>query len=382
MDYTRTSTVFKIRKALRYLQLYGVQRTLIKVRGQIHMRKKYATLPDQRERVSARHVGLIGCGNFCFTTIAYFLRRNRGAVIRAAMDVDINKAASIYQAYGLDYYTDDARRIVDDEKIDLVYIASNHASHAEYAIACLNKGKSVYIEKPHAVSLGQLERLCDAIAASNGKALLGFNRPHSPFGRALREALAGQTGPTMLNWFVVGHAIPPGHWYFDPQEGGRVPGNLCHWIDFIYHCIDADQRYPITITPAPGSNTSSDIAVTYTFGDKSMAAITFSAKGYTFEGVRERLGAHRGDVIAYLEDFHKLTIETGAQKKRLHSRFREHGHERAILSVYDAVRSPASAQPTSNLSYIWETGELFLKTKLALEEDRQVTVEAYTPGAN
>jgi predicted dehydrogenase len=227
------------------------------------------------------------------------------------------------------------------------------------------------------VSFDQLERLCAAMAAARGKVVLGFNRPHSPFGQALRDVLATQTGSTMLNWFVVGHKIPPDHWYFDPKEGGRVPGNLCHWTDFIYHCIEPDKRYPITITPTPGSITSSDIAISFTFGDSSMAAITFSAKGYTFEGVREKLGAHRGDVIANLKDFHELTIETGAHKKRLRSRFREHGHARAILSFYDAVRQPNANIRTASLAYVWETGDLYLKTRQALEENRQIVVQPH-----
>ena len=51
------------------------------------------------------------------------------------------------------------RDIIDDPQIDLIYIASNHYTHAEYAIEALNKGKSVHIEKPHVVNESQLDRL-------------------------------------------------------------------------------------------------------------------------------------------------------------------------------------------------------------------------------
>jgi len=44
---------------------------------------------------------------------------------------------------------DDGRgKVIQDPAIDLVYVASNHASHADYAIAALEAGKSVHIEKP------------------------------------------------------------------------------------------------------------------------------------------------------------------------------------------------------------------------------------------
>ena len=41
MDYTQQKPLFKIKKSLRYLRLYGPLRTLVKVRGQYHMKKVY-----------------------------------------------------------------------------------------------------------------------------------------------------------------------------------------------------------------------------------------------------------------------------------------------------------------------------------------------------
>lgn len=379
MDYTQANYLFLIKKVARYFRLYGPSRTLIKVRGQFHMKKVYETLPLVRTGGSNKHVGLIGCGNFAYSNIAYYLKKRKGNVIRAAMDIDINKAASIFEAYGLDYYTDDAAKIVADDKIDLVYIASNHATHAEYAIDCLNAGKSVYIEKPHAVTEDQLARLCHAMANSKGKVTLGFNRPHSRLGQAVRTALASQSGASMLNWFVVGHNLEADHWYFKPEEGGRVLGNLCHWTDFVYHCVDPAGRYPILITPTRAEKSGDDIAVTYTFGDGTIAAITFSAKGHTFEGVRERFAAHRGDVLISMDDFQQLTIETVAQKRNIHSVFRDHGHETAITTIYNATRNPQTHKGGESLSYIWETGDLFLKTQKAVDERKQITIQPFSP---
>jgi hypothetical protein len=87
MDYIAQSLVFKIRKTLRYIRLYGVRRTLIKIDGQYHMKKQYAVLPGPRSSSNGReHVGIIGCGNFAFSNIAYYLKRNYGRVIRGVMD--------------------------------------------------------------------------------------------------------------------------------------------------------------------------------------------------------------------------------------------------------------------------------------------------------
>jgi len=71
MDYVKQSTLFKVRKVLRYVSLYGVSRTYRKVLGQLHVRRQYQTLPQNFNRASGNEfIGLIGCGNFAFTTIA------------------------------------------------------------------------------------------------------------------------------------------------------------------------------------------------------------------------------------------------------------------------------------------------------------------------
>ncbi len=384
MDYTTQPLLFQLAKAVRYTRLYGLRHTLVRIRGQYHKKKKYDRLPEpERTRRGAKrqHVGIIGCGNFAFSAIAYHLKSNHGAVIRAAMDRNVERAASLYEAYGLSYYTDDAERLLDDPAIDLVYVASNHASHADYAIAALKRGKCVHIEKPHVVNREQLEELCRAMEDSTGRVRLGFNRPQSAIGRRIKQALDSQSGSAMYNWFVAGHAIEPDHWYFQEEEGGRVLGNLCHWTDFVYQMVPPDARYPLRIQPTRAQQSDCDIAVTYVFGDGSIAAITFSAKGHTFEGVRECFNAHRGDVLISMSDFKRLIIENVAKKEHNWALFRNHGHGDAIERSYLMAPASGGKDAGCDLRYVWETAELFLATREALVRNEPLVVSAYDPTA-
>jgi predicted dehydrogenase len=376
MDYTRQPFFFTVRKAARYVRLYGPRRTLIKIKGQYHVKRVFARLPEERLGRSGRHVGILGCGNFAFSHIAYYLRKDHGAVIRGVMDPSIQKAASLFEEFDADYYTTDAERVLNDPAIDLVFIASNHASHAEYAVRALEKGKSVHIEKPHVVRYDQLHRLCSAMRRSAGRVGIGFNRPNSPFGKRIREEIARESGAAMYNWFIAGHELPPGHWYYAPSEGGRVLGNLCHWTDFVLQLVPAEERYPITITPARAGKSDCDIAVTYVFGEGSIAAITFSAKGHTFEGVRERFAAHRGNVLIAMDDFKDLTIEVVDHKEKTSLLFRDHGHRQAINSSYGLVRPRGGRlNPGVTPEYVWQTGDLFLRTRAALEHNQILRIE-------
>jgi len=380
MDYTSSHLIFKIKKTLRYVQLYGIQRTLIKVKGQYHMKHHYDIMPLLK-KTAAKHsnVGLIGCGNFAFSNIAFYLKKNYGNVLRTCMDVDIHRAISLAKEYKVANYTNDEKDIIHDNNIKLVYIASNHASHAEYAIQALSENKNVHIEKPHVVSMDQLLRLVKSMNSSSGKIVgIGFNRPNSKIGKIIKTRLTSQNGASMLNWFVAGHEISPDHWYFKEEEGGRVLGNLCHWIDFIYQMLGPEERYPITIKPTSWVKSDCDIAVTYIFGNGTIAAITFSAKGHTFEGVRERFAAHRGNVLISMDDFQHLTIETIEKKENINLFHRDHGHELSITRSYKFSNSTRSEDACS-MKYVWESGELFLRTKEALEKNEIVIVHPFDP---
>jgi hypothetical protein len=104
---------------------------------------------------------------------------------------------------------------------------------------------------------------------------------------------------------------------------------------------------------------------------------TFSAKGHTFEGVKERFAAHRGNALISMDDFKKLVVEVVDKKYVTSLLLRNHGHEDAIRKSYEMVRPNGEPNPGCGIPYVWETGHLFLKTKEALDEDKVFTLESY-----
>jgi predicted dehydrogenase len=354
--------------------MYGIRRTIIKVLGQLHMAKMYQHLPPCKNRVNNRQVvGLIGCGNYCFCNIAFYLHQRAGKVMAACMDINIHRAASLREHYQIPLYTADAGEVTGNEHVQLVYIASNHASHAEYAIDCLEQGKNVYIEKPHAVSEEQLIRLVKVMENARGKVFLGFNRIQSRFGKIIKQYLDQQPGPGLYHWFIVSHAKLSGHWYENPGEGGRVMGNLCHWIDFILYLV-SEHNYPVQIIPVVNSPKSGNIIVAYLFKDGTVANLSFSTKNEPFEGVKESFTAHKGDCLITMSDFKTMTIEVMDIKKRFFNFWRDHGHKANIVSAYENVVNGLPYDREQQLSYIWNTGWLSLKTKEALEKGVEQTV--------
>ena len=372
-DYTQFPLSYKLRKALRYFELYGPSRTLIKIGSQYHMRSVGGPLAQTwiNPRAPREHfgdIGIIGCGNFAYSTIAYYCNRRRAGNIRAVYDPVGARAVSLCRQYKAMYAAASPDEILQDARIRLVFIASNHASHAEYAMRALEADKAVHIEKPHVVSQSQLERLLQTVhSTGNHKIFLGFNRPRSPHFNKIIEIMRKQPGPAMINWFVAGHAINDSHWYFSEQEGGRVLGNLCHWTDLSLRMVGMDKALPIVVVSGAAVSSKSDFALTFTFGDGSVASITFSAKGHTFDGVREYLNVHKGDALITMRDFHETSIDIGSSRRRFKTLFREHGHKANINNSIDSN----NYEPMESTIL---SARLFLAAKQAVDQKSAITV--------
>lgn len=377
MDYTQTDLLFKIKKSLRYVRLYGLSRTFVKIKGQFHMKAtasfegtQWLNTACRNADAAERRIAIIGCGNYSFSNIAYYLKKKGRCFLRCAYDILPNRAVSLCKAYGGLYVPADWHEILTDPQVKIVYIASNHASHAEYAVACIEAGKHVHIEKPHVVSADQLARLAAAMKAHpEVKVFLGFNRPRSRLFLQLQQILTKEAGPLMINWFVAGHEIPDDHWYFDEKEGGRVLGNLCHWTDLTLQLVSLDRAFPCTIVPAAPVGAKSDFMVSVIFADRSCAAITFSAKGHTFEGVREVVNIHKGDVLANLTDFQTLRIELVEKKRRTSLLHRDHGHG---ANIFHSLAGVDTATPGEAIPYVNATARLFLAIRQAIDSGQPV----------
>ncbi|MCZ7560478.1 MAG: Gfo/Idh/MocA family oxidoreductase [Burkholderiaceae bacterium] len=199
IDMARTDWV----KLARFARIYGPRRALVKALGRLRIGRRL-TWPAKRSRPG---IAVIGCGQFGFSTIAHFAGER--ARIVSCYDTDASSAVTLSRMYGARAVSTVATEMFSDPEIDCVYIASNHASHSDYAIAALAAGKRVYIEKPVVVSHEQLANLVAAERALGGQVFAGYNRPFSGAIRELHACLVKPIGPLTLSCFVSGHRLPP-----------------------------------------------------------------------------------------------------------------------------------------------------------------------------
>ena len=67
----------------------------------------------------------------------------------------------------------DWRAMLDDKSVDVVAITAPHHLHCELAMAALQAGKHVLLEKPMALSVAECSRIIAVAEASPGKLMIG-----------------------------------------------------------------------------------------------------------------------------------------------------------------------------------------------------------------
>jgi predicted dehydrogenase len=341
-----------LRKAWRYLLIYGAGRTLYKSAGRLRLGRFVLA-----RRHAAPDIGLVGCGQFAFATISYFLNRAYGRRVAACFDIDPTASRTLSRAHGVPRVCDSFEQLLDTPGLKTLYIASNHASHAPYAVAAIRRGLDVYVEKPIAVSYEQLDELLAALGASRSRIFAGYNRPFSRAIRELRQQVRihPDQGIT-LGCFVSGHRLGPQHWYRRPEEGTRVCGNIGHWLDLMVHVFawrGLPDRLDISITWAHEAEPDDDVCIAIGSDRGDVVSLVLTSRTEPFEGINESINFQHGETIAKIDDFRRMTIWQHEHLFRRRYWPKDVGHG-------DAILQPFRSEPQRG----WD--EVVLSTRLML----------------
>lgn len=323
----------KILKVIRYAEIYGIARSLVKVAGRM---KTKVVLPNFK---SKRTISIIGCGQFAFSTISYYLYFLRKGNFLGCYDTNNEKAIYLARFYGFLKVYSDIETLLSDNDCNLIYISSNHSSHTPYAIKALEKNIDVYIEKPIAVSFDQLVDLKKQIQQSTSRIFIGYNRPFSKAINIVSKEINNIRKPISINYFISGHNIPADHWYRKPEEGTRVCGNLGHWLDLTMYLFNKrgyiPTKYQISISYANNNESDDNILVGFTTDFNDIISIMLSSRCEPFEGINETINIQCDNLIAKIDDFRRMTIWKDHLIRKIKFWPKDVGHKKAILQPFN-----------------------------------------------
>ena len=189
------------------------------------------------------NVGVIGLGGFANGTHLPNLKAlSKYYKIVAVADKKPEVARMIGLKYDVDFVTTDYKDILENDNIDMVVITTRHNLHGEIVIEALKKGKHVLVEKPLTLEWDELNVIKNLVENGAAKLCVGFNRRYSPEVLKVKEILKSEDGyPCYLYYRVNAGHLPKSVWVNDPLVGGgRIIGEVCHFIDLLNYVMDSE----------------------------------------------------------------------------------------------------------------------------------------------
>ncbi|MFA5012848.1 MAG: bi-domain-containing oxidoreductase [Ignavibacteria bacterium] len=178
------------------------------------------------------NIGFIGAGNFAQSYLIPPLKTLKANLLGVCTSVPVN-SKSVAEKFGFNYCTSNFKDILNDKEINTVFIATRHDSHGNFVKESILAGKNVYVEKPLTINQEELFEIKDIFRRINSNILImvGFNRRYSKSFKDIKEFFNNNNDPYIINYRVHAGYIPKSHWIQHPNQGGRIIGEGCHFID-------------------------------------------------------------------------------------------------------------------------------------------------------
>jgi len=294
-------------------------------------------------------LGLIGAGLHARGTLLPALSKVKGYTFRGVATALGISGRQIADKYGFAFCTTDADEVLNNPQTDAVLILTRHGSHARFVAQALRAGKHVFVEKPLALNEEQLREVVKAHQEANPpipksefrNLMVGFNRRFAPTAVRVRELLAGLPGPFVVYVRANAGYVPPESWVHDRgQGGGRIIGEVCHFVDLIQYLTGGlpTEVHVVPVEGEAGSALHDNVVINLRLNNGSAGCIVYTSAGdKAFP--REYVEVFGNGVVAVIDNFKAMRFVRGGRTRRKRSWGVDRGHVAEMRAFVEAVRN-------------------------------------------
>jgi predicted dehydrogenase/threonine dehydrogenase-like Zn-dependent dehydrogenase len=279
-------------------------------------------------------IGLIGAGNYARVMLLPNFK-SAGAEFRAIATASGVSARQVGERFGFECVSG-TEEVFADGSVNLVVIATRHDSHAELTRRALERGRHVFVEKPLALNDQELDQVIAAATQSPGQLMVGFNRRFSPLARGAKEFFKDRQTPLSINYRVNAGRVPADHWAHHPSEGGgRIIGEVCHFIDFIQFITGSlvTRVFAESIGSRSQEIVSEDsVFITLRLADGSNGSIAYLAEGNSALP-KERIEIFGAGKSFVIDDFRSAAAYEKGREKKTKLREQDKGQKKEVRAV-------------------------------------------------
>ncbi len=265
-------------------------------------------------------------------------------VLQAVVTRTGHTAAAVAKQFGAVYASTDYEAVLADPDVDAVIIATRHHLHGAMALAALQAGKHVLVEKPLALTADELDALDRFVRDTGDKPLpvllTGYNRRFSPYVLRMADLLKKRSNPFILNYRMNAGYIPADHWVHGSEGGGRNLGEACHIYDLFTCLANAKVSAISARSIIPSSQyygRTDNFVASINFQDGSIATLTYTAmgaKGYP----KEMADLYFDGKLAVMEDYRRFEVH-GVRGQSLRTSIQQKGLKEELVAFADAVNT-------------------------------------------
>tara|TARA_Y100001958_G_scaffold152612_1_gene139010 strand:+ start:21421 stop:23544 length:2124 start_codon:yes stop_codon:yes gene_type:complete len=314
--------------------------------------------------------GIIGSGNFTNSVILPKIKKNNFQVKSIASSQGLNSTL-MAKKFSINYSTTDYKKILNDNDISSLIITTNHGSHAKFVLEGLKKNKFIFVEKPLATKNKDLDKIIEFSNKSKGWVTVGFNRRFSPLSTLLKNKLSDSY--LNINYTINSGYIPYDSWVHDEKEGGRIVGEICHFIDFCSFITGSTVKTLCASFLGNDVMKNSDnvsILVKYTNG--SIASINYFSNGSKMYS-KERIEVYQHDKTYIIDNWNKfIEFGVGLFGSKTKKISQNKGHENQFIKLIDHIENAKG--PTISLESLINTSRATLAISDSLFNERWINV--------
>jgi len=289
--------------------------------------------------ISKINAGFIGAGSFAQSYLIPYVKTGHGSLDTVVTTKGIT-AKNVAEKFGFNKASSEASDVFSNSEINTIFIATPHNSHSKYVIEGVQAKKHIFVEKPLAMNYAELEEVKKVYSGSTSKLMVGFNRRFSPIAQELKKRFKGADEPFVINIRINAGFIPKDHWtQLEDVGGGRIVGEMCHFIDLMQFFTDAKpvSVFADCITSENSLITVADnINVLVKFSDGSIGNLIYVANGDK-SLPKEHIEVFCAGKVGIINDFRDGVFHSGNKVEKL--KLGGKGHKQEILAFIDALTS-------------------------------------------
>ena len=295
-------------------------------------------------------VGFIGAGNYASRILIPAFKKASSQLHTIVTSGGINGVIH-GEKTGFAEASTDLDGLLNNKDINTVAIATRHNSHAYFVERVLSAGKNVFVEKPLALTVEEIEKI-ETVYNQNiqnnqyARVMVGFNRRFSPQVQKMKTLLDTVKEPKSFIMTMNAGAIPADHWTQDNAVGGgRIIGEACHFIDLMRFL--AGSKIVSIQARRMGETDAVQVledkaSITLGFEDGSFGTIFYLANGAS-SFPKERVEVFTAGRVLQLDNFRKLKAFGWPGFNKMNLWRQDKGQDACAAVFVDSIRDGKEA---------------------------------------